>query len=129
MRCYPPTPRGRPSTSTSIRRRRLRQGQPGRTDPSVRKLERDGIIERVGRNTNNALAAFGDFCIFVARTFSWLASSVFRAKTIRLLLPQMERDAVVRRLRETCTSLLGEERLRQAAQHNWYVLTGEALPA
>src|SRR3954465_15924987 len=48
-----------------------------------------GMIERVGRNTNNSLAAFGDFCIFVARTFTWLGASVFRIKTIRLLLPQM----------------------------------------
>src|SRR5438552_15897746 len=48
-----------------------------------------GMIERIGRNTNNILAAFGDFCIFVARTFVWLSGSVFRIKTIRLLLPQM----------------------------------------
>src|SRR4051812_43029670 len=48
-----------------------------------------GLIERVGRNTNNSLAAFGDFCIFVARTFAWLGRSLFKIKTIRLLLPQM----------------------------------------
>src|SRR5262252_5655237 len=48
-----------------------------------------GLVERVGRNTNNVLAAFGDFCIFVARTFSWLAYTIFRPKTLRLLLPQM----------------------------------------
>src|SRR3954471_18353522 len=48
-----------------------------------------GLVERVGRNTNNILAAFGDFWIFVARTFTWLGASVFRIKTIRLLLPQM----------------------------------------
>src|SRR5437762_3628644 len=48
-----------------------------------------GLVERVGRNTNNMLAAFGDFWIFVARTFTWLGASVFRIKTIRLLLPQM----------------------------------------
>jgi phospholipid/cholesterol/gamma-HCH transport system permease protein len=48
-----------------------------------------GLVERVGRNTNNVLAAFGDFCIFAARTFSWLAYTLFRPKTLRLLLPQM----------------------------------------
>src|SRR4051812_24309019 len=48
-----------------------------------------GLIERVGRNTNNSLAAFGDFCIFVARTFAWLGRSLFQIKTIRQLLPQM----------------------------------------
>src|SRR3954462_5851012 len=48
-----------------------------------------GLVERVGRNTNNILAAFGDFWIFVARTFTWLGASLFRVRTIRLLLPQM----------------------------------------
>src|SRR5436305_9139906 len=48
-----------------------------------------GLVERVGRNTTNLLAPFGDFWIFVARTFTWLGASVFRIKTIRLLLPQM----------------------------------------
>jgi phospholipid/cholesterol/gamma-HCH transport system permease protein len=48
-----------------------------------------GLVERIGRNTNNKLAAFGDFCIFVARTFIWLGRTLFQAKTLRLLLPQM----------------------------------------
>ena len=47
------------------------------------------MIEQVGRNTNNALAAFGDFCIFSFRTFVWLFTSGFRWKTLRLLFPQM----------------------------------------
>jgi phospholipid/cholesterol/gamma-HCH transport system permease protein len=48
-----------------------------------------GIVERVGRNTNNVLAAFGDFFIFAGLTFVWLVRSTFTAKTLRLLLPQM----------------------------------------
>src|SRR5215208_1426837 len=47
-----------------------------------------GMIERVGRETNNTLAAFGDFSIFVARTFRWLATW-FKWKNIRLLFPLM----------------------------------------
>src|SRR5688572_29881911 len=47
------------------------------------------MIEQVGRNTNNALAAFGDFCVFSFRTFAWLFSSALRWKTLRLLFPQM----------------------------------------
>ena len=47
------------------------------------------MIEQVGRNTNNALAAFGDFCIFGFRTFGWLFTSGLRWKTLRLLFPQM----------------------------------------
>src|SRR3954454_17619016 len=48
-----------------------------------------GMIERVGRKTNNLLAAFGDFWVFVGRMFMWLIISGFRPKNLRLLLPQM----------------------------------------
>jgi len=48
-----------------------------------------GTIESVGRRTNDALAAFGDFWSFVARTWLWLIGGGFRAKNVRLLLPQM----------------------------------------
>jgi phospholipid/cholesterol/gamma-HCH transport system permease protein len=48
-----------------------------------------GMIERVGRNTNNVLATFGDFFIFAARTFWWLGRTLFSLRTMRLLLPQM----------------------------------------
>jgi phospholipid/cholesterol/gamma-HCH transport system permease protein len=45
-------------------------------------------IEQIGRNTNNTLAAFGEFCFFVARTVAFLPS-IFRWKNMRLLFPQM----------------------------------------
>jgi phospholipid/cholesterol/gamma-HCH transport system permease protein len=48
-----------------------------------------GIVETVGRNTNNVLAAFGDFFIFCFRTFGWLGAGVANWRAIRLLLPQM----------------------------------------
>src|SRR3982750_4683113 len=48
-----------------------------------------GMIERVGRKTNNLLAAFGDFWVFVGRMFMWLIIAGFRPKNLRLLLPQM----------------------------------------
>lgn len=47
------------------------------------------LIERLGRNTNNALAAFGAFCEFVGRTLLWLFAGGVRLKSLRLLLPQM----------------------------------------
>ena len=47
-----------------------------------------GAIERIGRQANNTLAAFGDFSIFCGRTFRWLWGW-FHWKNIRLLLPLM----------------------------------------
>ena len=46
-------------------------------------------LERVGQRTTAILAAFGDFFIFVGRTFVWLSIGGMRMKTLRLLLPQM----------------------------------------
>jgi phospholipid/cholesterol/gamma-HCH transport system permease protein len=46
-------------------------------------------VERVGRQTNDTLAAFGDFWRFVARTFVWLGIAGFRWRSVRLLLPQL----------------------------------------
>src|SRR5687767_55149 len=47
------------------------------------------MVERVGRSTNNTLAAFGDFFVFCARTFMWLGAGAWRWKNLRLLPPQM----------------------------------------
>ncbi|MDB5323157.1 MAG: putative rane protein [Phycisphaerales bacterium] len=45
--------------------------------------------EKLGRNTLNLLAAFGEFWNFVGRTFSWLGRGSLRWKNMRLVLPQM----------------------------------------
>ena len=50
-----------------------------------------GILEKVGRDTNNTLENFGDFCLFAASAFRWLFSSFVSTpwKSFRLLVPQM----------------------------------------
>ena len=47
------------------------------------------IVERIGRDTTAKLANFGDFWVFVGRTFLWLFGGGFRWRNIRLLFPQM----------------------------------------
>jgi phospholipid/cholesterol/gamma-HCH transport system permease protein len=47
------------------------------------------MIERVGRVTNNSLAAFGDFWTFAGRTIMWLFAGGLKPKNLRLLFPQM----------------------------------------
>jgi len=47
------------------------------------------MIEKLGRDTQNLLAAFGDFWIFVGRTFLWMGRGSFRWKNLRQVLPQM----------------------------------------
>lgn len=46
------------------------------------------FVERVGGRTTDVLAAFGDFFVFVGRTFTWLFVGGLRLKNWRLLLPQ-----------------------------------------
>jgi phospholipid/cholesterol/gamma-HCH transport system permease protein len=47
------------------------------------------LIENVGRNTNNILAVFGDFFVFVGTSLRWVMATFFRVKTWKLVLPQM----------------------------------------
>ena len=46
---------------------------------------------------------------------------------LRLLLPGMDREAIKRRLVETCPGLLADAHLRETAELNWHILTGETL--
>ena len=46
------------------------------------------FVERIGARASGDLAAFGTFCTFVARTFSWLVTGITRWKNIRLLPAQ-----------------------------------------
>jgi phospholipid/cholesterol/gamma-HCH transport system permease protein len=47
------------------------------------------VAERVGRDTLNLLAAFGEFWYFVGRTFRFLGAGTFRWTNLRLVIPQM----------------------------------------
>ena len=46
------------------------------------------MVERVGGSTTDLLANFGDFFVFVARTFAWLFRGGLKPKNLRLLFPQ-----------------------------------------
>ena len=47
------------------------------------------FIEQVGRTTTNIMAAFGDFWIFVGRTFRNIGPNFLRWKNLKSVLPQM----------------------------------------
>src|SRR5688572_12240783 len=48
-----------------------------------------GFVERVGHRTNNAIASFGEFWVFVARTLANLTPAWLRWRNVKLILPQM----------------------------------------
>ena len=47
------------------------------------------IVESVGRNTSNAIMAFGDFSIYCGQVFRQTASNGLTRKNFRLLIPQL----------------------------------------
>src|SRR5258706_15564718 len=47
------------------------------------------FVEQVGRTTTNLMAAFGDFWIFVGRTFKNIGPTFVRWKKLKNVLPQM----------------------------------------
>jgi hypothetical protein len=47
---------------------------------------------------------------------------------LRELAPQLDKETLVRRLKDTCAAMLATEALRKRAEQNWYILYGEPLP-
>lgn len=64
--------------------------------------------------------------VFLSKLFSNRAKDIGDLTT---LLPQLDRDVIVGRFRDTCQDFLTAPRLKEMAVKNWYVLTGEDLPS
>jgi hypothetical protein len=47
---------------------------------------------------------------------------------LKVLLPQLDKETLVRRFGETCKDFLPIDRLKEIAAKNWQVLFGEELP-
>ncbi len=82
----------------------------------------------------HSLEPFGQIQAYLIDVLDLFLSKLFSKRDkdlddLRALLPALERGALVQRLQDTCGALLGERGLRANAERNWYVLTGEALPA
>ncbi len=81
----------------------------------------------------HTLGSFGALKVSLVDLHDVFLSKLFSVRDkdlddLRLLLPSIDRLIVTQRLGDSCTGLLGEPELRQNADRNWYVLTGEALP-
>jgi hypothetical protein len=81
----------------------------------------------------HTLEPFGKLQAALVDVYDVFLSKLFSARTkdrddIRLLLPGLDRQTIVQRLRDHCASLLAGPDLRLRAEENWFILTGEALP-
>ena len=81
-----------------------------------------------------SLGRFGKLDARIVDPIDVIAGKFFSKRTkdfkdIQVCLPNIDMDVLRNRLQHNTTDLRKEERLLEAARHNWYVLTGEeALP-
>jgi hypothetical protein len=80
------------------------------------------------------LDAFGDLHVYLVDVYDVFLRKLVSIRTkdlddLRMLLPQLEKDTLTQRLKDTMGSALAADELRKRAEQNWYILYGEALPS
>lgn len=64
--------------------------------------------------------------VFLGKLFS---ARIKDRDDLRMLAPQLDKEIIVRRLRDTTQPLLAAPGLHAQAHQNWYIIYGESLPA
>jgi hypothetical protein len=87
-------------------------------------------LPRGWENRTETLEPFGKLNVGLVDVNDMFLSKLFSGRNkdkddLRLLLPQLDREVLLDRLHHCCDKLMQEERLRDFAQQNWYILTGE----
>ncbi len=82
----------------------------------------------------HSLAPFGRLQVYLVDAYDVFLSKLFSSREkdrddLRVLAPRLDKETLIRRLRETTAALQSEEKLRKAAENNWYILYGESLPS
>lgn len=82
----------------------------------------------------HSLEPFGLMNIYTVDVHDVFLSKLFSKREkdlddLRVLVSQLNKDTLARRMKETAGSFLSQDDLRKQAEHNWYVLYGEALPS
>lgn len=81
----------------------------------------------------HSLEPFGQLQVYLVDVYDVFLSKLFSARDkdrddLRFLQPQLDKETLVRKLRETTAGFRSEENLRKRAESNWYILYGESLP-
>ena len=89
----------------------------------------DGWARRV-----ESFGVFGQLTVFLVDPVDIAVGKLFSRREkdlddVRVLRPLLDWPTVVTRLKSSAGSLRADARSLEAAEHNWYVLTGEELPA
>jgi hypothetical protein len=81
----------------------------------------------------HSLEPFGLLQVSVVDVYDVFLSKLFSIREkdkddLRELLPQLDKETLARKLRDTTGPMLALEEMRKRAEQNWYILYGEALP-
>ncbi len=80
------------------------------------------------------IGVFGSLRAFAVSEYDVFLSKLFSPRErdrddLRMLAPLLDRNRIVALMQADAQALLGEQKLREAAQQNWFILFGDALPA
>jgi hypothetical protein len=79
-------------------------------------------------------APFGQLQVYLVDVYDVFLSKLFSAREkdrddLRVVAPQLDKETLIRKLKDTAASLRADDRLRQQAEQNWYILYGAPLPS
>ena len=77
---------------------------------------------------------FNHLQVFLVDVYDVFLSKLFSSRDkdlddLRLLVPQLDKETIVRRYKDTCEAFLAAPRLVEIASRNWRILFGEDLPS
>jgi Nucleotidyltransferase of unknown function (DUF6036) len=86
------------------------------------------------RNRIHSLDLFGDVLVYLVDPYDVVLSKIYSAREkdrddLRAVVPQLDKDTLLRKLKETTQSMLAAPDLRTKAENNWKILFGEPLPS
>jgi len=82
----------------------------------------------------HSLEALGNLDPYLLDAHDVFLSKLFSAREkdlddLRALAPQLDKRRLTQMLHDDCASILAAPTLRECAEKNWYILTGESLPS
>jgi Nucleotidyltransferase of unknown function (DUF6036) len=77
---------------------------------------------------------FGQLHVSLVDAYDVFLGKLFSARMkdrddLRMLAPQLDKETIMRRWRDTTQDLLAAPGLREKAEQNWYIIYGESLPS
>lgn len=81
----------------------------------------------------HGLEPFGRLSVHLLDVYDIFASKLFSSREkdlddLRVLVPQLTKETIERRLKDHSGGFLAVPRLKELAERNWHILFGEALP-